>query len=328
VYPKQTLICLSLLLIALGLWRCANPVSPTGGPKDVTPPKVTLCDPPQYSLFFKSDKIRITFNKFIQLKDPSSMVNIAPPLLPNTDYSLRGKTLLIKIDDSLKKNTTYSIMFGDAIADITENNVLHDFSYVFSTGKYIDSLSLKGKILDAFNLLPQKDVLAMLYVNENDTLPFDSLPFHVRPYYMTKTNENGEFNFHNIRDIPFKLFALKDMNGNYIYDLPNERVGFIDSLVQGAYVPELVTDTAKADSTRYEDFEQKQDSVKPVDTLVLNIPEIPSFTLHLFEKTDSTQKILKSDLVNEDQVRIIFHVPSIDPVFTPLNFLPDTAWNL
>jgi len=105
------------------------------------------------------------------LKDQHNQINIAPPLIPHTDIRLRGKSILIRLADSLKFNTTYSIHFGESISDLTENNILHDFTYTFSTGSFIDSLSLSGRIFSAFDLLPQKDVITMLYINENDTLP-------------------------------------------------------------------------------------------------------------------------------------------------------------
>ena len=93
----------------------------------------------------------------------------------------------------MKKILFNQFNFGNSISDITENNVLRNFIYVFSTGSYVDSLSLEGHVIDAFILSPEKDVLAMLYVNDNDTIPFDSLPYKVKPYYLTRTNENGKF---------------------------------------------------------------------------------------------------------------------------------------
>ena len=178
--------CLVILLI-----RCANPVTPQGGPKDIRPPKAVAFEPPDLSTHFQSRKIKITFNEFIQLKDARNQIIISPPLLPKTEFSLHGKSLLIKFNDSLKANTTFSIIFGEAIADLTEGNILHNFTYVFSTGDYVDSLSLQGNIIDAFNLTPQKDIYAMLYINNNDTIPFDSLPYRVKPYYLSKTNVKG-----------------------------------------------------------------------------------------------------------------------------------------
>ena len=315
--------CFSLcaLFSLLLLCRCANPVTPEGGPKDVTPPKATDCDPPALTTHFHKKDIRITFNKYIQLKDQHNQINIAPPLLPHTDIRLRGKSIFIKLADTLKSNTTYSINFGEAISDLTENNILHDFTYTFSTGSYIDSLSLSGRILNAFDQVPQKDVIAMLYINENDTLPLDSLPFHVKPYYMAKTNENGDFIFRNLRDVPFLLFALKDMNGDYIFNLPNEKIAFCDSLVKGIYVKPPSPETLKKDSAA------KRDTLlHKKDTSVIKKQTTPGYTLNLFEESDSIQKILKADMINEDQVGIYYRFPTIKPEFIPMNIPDIPGW--
>jgi hypothetical protein len=306
----------------LFLSRCANPVSPTGGPKDIKPPQVLNCFPPNYSIHFKEDKIKIEFDEFIQIKDASKQVVISPPMLNNTDNKLRGKSLIVQFEDSLKLNTTYSINFGEAISDLAENNVLSNFTYVFSTGSYIDSLSYKGKIIDAFNLVPQKDVLVMLYMDDNDSIPFDSLPCKVKPYYLTRTNGNGEFYLQNLSAEPLKIFALKDMNNDYLYNLPDEKIGFLDSLVHGIYLPTVVADSLKQDSTEKQDSTIKKDSLKI-------LPEIKTLTtLRIFQQSDSVQRLLKSALIQEGQVALFFRYPVKQPRFVPLNFSSTLDWKI
>jgi hypothetical protein len=313
------------IFVLLLVSRCANPVAPEGGKKDVTPPVVVSCNPPANTINFYEKNIRITFDEFLQLKDQSTQVNISPPLLPHTDIKLRGKSILVTLADTLKPNTTYSINFGDAITDLTENNILHGYAYIFSTGTYIDSLSLSGKIVNAFDLSPQKEVYAMLYINENDTLPLDSLPLHVPPYYMTKTRENGEFSFRNLRNVPYLLFGLKDMNGNFIANLPTEKIAFYDSLVKGIYIKPEAPDTLKKDSLKNEKV-VAHDTVPKKDSASQKRFSGPSYTLNLFQESDSVQKILKADLVNEDQVTIVFRFPVVKPEFIPLNFSPSQDW--
>ncbi|MCX6245151.1 MAG: Ig-like domain-containing protein [Bacteroidetes bacterium] len=332
---RSTSFFLCGLFVMLFMNRCANPIAPEGGRKDLTPPKVVECIPPALTLNFNQKEIRITFDEFIQLKDQNTQVTVSPPLLPRTEIKLRGKSILISLNDSLQPNTTYSVNFGEAIADLTESNILHDYSYTFSTGNYIDSLSLTGKIISAFDLTPQKDVYAMLYVNENDTLPLDSLPLHVAPYYMAKTRENGEFSFRNLRDVPYLLFGLKDLNGDYFANPPVEKIAFYDSLVRGIYVKPAGTDTLKEDTllsdTLNRDTLAKEtvvphDTVRQKDSSLVKKPALPSYTLKLFEESDSIQKILKADMVNEDQVGIVFRFPASKPEYIPLNFALQPGW--
>jgi hypothetical protein len=299
-----------LLGAIVPMLRCANPMSPTGGPKDTTPPKVVLAKPENNSLHFTSKEIELTFDEFISLKDARNQVNIAPPQLPNTDLRLHGKTLHISIDDSLKPNTTYSISLGQAIADITESNIFRDYSYVFSTGDFIDSLSFAGRIVDAFTLAPQKDVMACLYVNNNDTLPFDSLPIKVKPWYLVKTNENGEFVIRNVMDKPLMATGLKDMNGNIFYDLPNEKIAFCDTLVHAVWVAPPPPDTSKPTK------KIAKDSVPP-------LPVRPMITLRLFELTDSVQRIVRSELPLENKAVLVFRYPNKSVTLEPLNITAD-----
>ena len=316
VMQKKSIYLFFLLIALITFNRCANPVSPTGGPKDTQPPEVLKCYPPNFSPFFHGEEIKIEFDEFVELETGNNQIIISPPWLPNTDYKLRGKSIVIKLDDTLHTNTTYSFNFGNTISDITEKNVLQNFTYVFSTGAYVDSLSIEGRIIDAFDLSPQKNVLAMLYVDDNDTIPFDSLPYKVRPFYLTRTNENGEFRLGNLSVSPFKLFALKDINNDFLYNLPDEKIAFSDSLVKGAYFAPSIPDTVQSDSLDLE------------DSLTIQPEKHLFFTMRLFQYYDSIQRILKSKVIQDDQIGIYFRYPTIQPQFIPLNFSSQTDWKI
>jgi hypothetical protein len=317
-----------LLLIALSLWHCANPVTPEGGPKDIAAPKVLQCDPPNFSTRFAGNTIHIEFDEFINLKNPVADILISPPFKSAPDYRLRGKSVVIKLGDSLKANTTYVMTFGKAITDITESNVLSGFSYVFSTGTYIDSLSLKGKVISAFDLTPQKDLFVFLYIDNSDTIPFDSLPVKVPPYYIVRTNDNGEFSFNNLQGAPMKLLALNDQNSNLIFDQPSEKIAFYDSLVRPYFIPK------PADTTRKDSLVKsviKKDSITAItdtvrvknDTALPAAPPLPFYQLRLFEESDSVQFITKKNVPEDGMALFIFKYPVKKPGFRPLNL--DTA---
>jgi hypothetical protein len=67
---------------------------------------------------------------------------------------------------------------------------------------------------------------------------------HQKPIYFAKTSKAGTYQINNVKADKYNIYALKDQNFNYIYDQPNELIGFIDSLID-------LTDTvpAKADFT-------------------------------------------------------------------------------
>ena len=227
-----------LFLIFL-LAGCAKIVTPVGGPKDTTPPKVVKEAPANSSTLFRSKSIKITFNEFVVLNNPSKTVIVSPPLNQNPELEIVGKSVVIKLPDTLRNNTTYSIVLAETIKDYTEGNPLSIYTYSFSTGDHIDSFMIKGKIKEALTLYDAKDVYVFLY--EQD---IDSLPYSVRPTYLTKSKNNGEFVFSNIKPGKYKLFALNDINSNLIYDLPNESIAFSDTLVE-AYLPPIQDSTTE-----------------------------------------------------------------------------------
>jgi len=313
-FPIQDFL---LFAVCLSLWHCANPVSPEGGPKDVTPPKVVRCDPPNFSTNFKRNIIHIDFDEFINLKNPISDVLISPPFKNTPDYKLRGKSVIIKLEDSLKANITYVINFGKAISDITENNVLTGYSYVFSTGAHLDSLSLKGKVVNAFDLTPQKDMFVFLYIDNSDTIPFDSLPVKVPPNYIVRTSDNGEFEFKNLQNASFKLMALNDQNSNMIFDQPSEKIAFYDTLIPPYYIPPPL-DNLKKDSSKTE-LMKKDTPVTKKDTTSITSPTFPFYELRLFEEIDSTQRLLKKSVIADGMVLFLFKYAVKNPHFRSFN---------
>ncbi len=322
------------------LYGCAKPVSPDGGPKDMRPPVVIACDPPNMATKFTESSFRIDFNEFINLRNPVSEIFISPPLQKPLDSRLRGKSLVVKFDDSLAQNTTYSINFGSSIADLTEGNILKGFNYVFSTGDYVDTLSLQGNLKAAFDLKPQKDVFVELYLNNNDTIQFDSLPLRVAPYYIAKTDDQGNFIFHNLQNGKFKLFALSDLNGDLIFNQPTEKIAFSDSLVKPYYIPiprqiKKAQDTSFADSlqslpvkVKNADSLHKADSIRKVDSLAQAVLNYPSYSLFLFEENDSVQRLMKASSPAEAMVLITFRFPAKNLRIVPLNFDSVASWCL
>ena len=193
---KETISISALfLLLTLIYFHCANPVSPQGGPRDNKPPEVIACTPENLTVNFVSKEIRISFDEFVELKSSGTDIVISPPLQENADYKIRKKSLIVELPDTLLPNTTYIISFDKAIADITEGNELSGFRYIFSTGGFIDSLMISGQVTNAFDNEPSPDVFALLYTDSNDTIPFDSLPYKVKPLYISRTDDRGSFMF-------------------------------------------------------------------------------------------------------------------------------------
>ncbi|HEY4799943.1 MAG TPA: Ig-like domain-containing protein [Bacteroidia bacterium] len=218
-------------LFAISYWllanECAQIIPPNGGQKDITPPRAIKYIPDSAQTNFKSKNIVISFDEYIQLTDLQKQLMISPPMVNMPDVKVKGKMLYVSLKDTLLKNTTYALNFGNAIRDITENNPLENFQYVFSTGSFIDSLSLKGTVLNAADQKPEKGVLVMLYDRFDDSIPYKKLPS-----YFSRTKEDGSYKINNIKAGRYKIFALKDANANYLYDTPAEQISFSDTLIE------------------------------------------------------------------------------------------------
>jgi len=154
-------------------------------------------------------------------------VLISPPFTNPPKFVVKGKSLKIEFQDTLQDLTTYTINFGSSIKDITEGNVLENFSYVFSTGPYLDSLIMEGKVFNAETNKPEKETLVLIYSDLSDSVVVTE-----RPDYFTKTEENGSFRIQNLKKGTYKLVALKDINFNLQFDLPSELIGFHSEPVQ------------------------------------------------------------------------------------------------
>jgi uncharacterized protein (DUF2141 family) len=302
----KTLFFIQAVAFATG---CARPGSPTGGPEDVTPPSVKSCVPPNHTVFFNEKKITISFDEFIQLKDPAKEIFISPPMRIRPEIKTNGKNITVELQEELRQNSTYTINFGNSVIDYTAGNVLANYEYVFSTGDHIDSLSISGKVVNAFNGQPEADIVAMVYADDNDTIQFDSLPLRVPPACASKTAKDGSFRINNLSEGKYKLVALQDLNNNYFFDLPNERFAFIDSLISPSYsVPASVSaDTSESDS---------------IAIPLFSIPEQNSYMLRIFEETNPVQRLVGKKLFGTNLLQYIFRLPVDYYEISLLNFQP------
>lgn len=326
---RKLLQLAGVLFVVLGLYRCANVIAPTGGPKDTTPPKVVKSVPANYSSNFTGNNFSITFDEFIKLDKITQQLLVSPPMAEAPDFRLKGKTLSLHFKEALKPNTTYSIFFGDAIQDITEGNPLHNYTYVFSTGSSVDSLSLRGQVVNADNLKPADGVFVMLYKNNNDTIPLDSLPLRVKPYYLSKTDKNGDFMFSGLADTSYLIFALKDENYSLTFDQPTEKIAFLDSLVKPQYRPASHIDSSLLDTLI---VNLPADSAKMVTDSLWHLADsvadtkISFYQLYLFQEPDSVQMLMKTRLIRPNTVQFIFNIPEKNISIQSLNYHPDSVW--
>ena len=167
---------ISFVFFCLFFTQCAKRGFPEGGPKDENPPMLINAIPKENSANFNENRIRLYFDEYIKLDDFRKQLVVSPPI-KKSSYSISpqsgaSKYIQIDINEDLSKNTTYVFNFGQSIVDNNEGNILPFFKYVFSTGKYIDSLKISGNIKNAFKRNSDKFISTLLYqIDENYLIP-------------------------------------------------------------------------------------------------------------------------------------------------------------
>ena len=224
---------LFFIVLLLVFETCARKGRPEGGPKDETAPLMVTSNPPYETTKFDKKEIKIYFDEYITLKDLNKQLVVSPPLKNPpiiTPQGTASKYINIEILDTLKENTTYIFNFGNAVQDNNESNILERFKYVFSTGNYIDSLTLTGRVKDAFSDKPDKSINVLLY--RIDSSYTDSIIYKKKPDYVTNTLDTTNYDFSNLREGKYFLFALKEESNDYLYNPSTDKIAFSLDTIQ------------------------------------------------------------------------------------------------
>jgi hypothetical protein len=247
---KRLIDLLVTLLLCITLYSCANIGTPDGGIYDEIPPKLIGSTPVEGAVNSTSKKIVLRFDEYIKLENANDKVVVSPPQLEAPEIKTSGKSIIVNLQDTLQPNTTYTVDFSDAIVDNNEGNPMGQYTYTFSTGEQIDSMEISGYVLDASNLEPIKGLLVGLhtYADENDTA-FTTKAFE----RVSRTDGSGKFRIKGINgDRKYRVYALKDANGNYFFDQKSEQIAFNPDSIVCSSKPDVRMDTVWRDSTHYD----------------------------------------------------------------------------
>ncbi len=282
---------------------CANRGGgPQGGPKDTEPPKPLKSEPSQYAVHYKKNRIEIVFDEIVQIEKAFDNVIVSPPQKQPPTVKALGRKVIVDIKDSIKENTTYTIDFGNAIVDNNEKNILKGYSFAFSSGNDIDSLKISGVVLSAENLNPISNILVGIHSDLSDSA-FREKPFD----RITRTDNNGKFTISNIKDGKYHIYALEDIGGNYTFDMPNEQIAFIDSIITPTFEVKEHIDTVFRDSIIT--TKNQQDTIKVIDSIGISnkthfYPN--NILLRAFLEKNNIQYLDKSTRVSRNSFSLFF----------------------
>jgi hypothetical protein len=322
------------------LWAaCARVGSPTGGEQDKTPPKVVKTIPPNESVNFTGNRIRIYFDEFVTLRDIRKQLIISPPLAYFPEITPSGnasKYINIKILDTLRPNTTYTFNFGKSIQDNNEGNPLSFYTYTFSTGNTIDSLTLKGSIKDALRPKAENFVNVMLY--EMGEKYSDSVVYKQRPIYVVNTLDSlTTFELSHLKAGKYMLVGMKDKDNNYLFDPKTDKIGFhptpITIPTDSSYTLSLFKEVPQTQASRpFQSGEQRisigyqgeKDSIQ-----VIPLPPFPADWKWVIEKepTKDTLWLWYHPKV-EDSLKLIVKSNRADTTKVNLRKMKSEKWKI
>lgn len=287
-------VILSMLCIVLLLGACASMQTPTGGPKDTKPPKVLSESPKNLSTNFKATKIELEFDEFVKLNNAFTEISISPALEIPIEAKAKKNILEVEINQALEANTTYTINFGKAIGDVNENNILKNFSYVFSTGNMLDSLSLSGTVTDAITNEKLKETLVFIFPAEQD-----SLLGKKKPTIYTQTDSAGNFVLKNLRADRYRVYAMRESSADRIYNQGIDEIGFLDTAVNlNRNVGGLTLRVFKEESAKFKIIDKKIDTdgrIQLVFNKSVNKPVIKELEADTLLKGGITELSLNRD---------------------------------
>jgi uncharacterized protein (DUF2141 family) len=203
-------------------YSCAQKVPPVGGKKDIISPKLIATIPKNQSTNFNGKTIELYFDEYVKVENINQNLLITPAIEASYTTKIKTNGVKLTLAKPLKPNTTYNFNFRNTFKDITENNIAKNIRLVLSTGDKIDSLKVKGKVIDPLINKPVLDALVGLY-KLTDSLNIKK----EKPYYFTKTDSTGSFNIENIQSGKYKVFAFTDNNNNTIFNEQTEKIGYL-----------------------------------------------------------------------------------------------------
>ncbi len=305
------LSCVSILL-SVFLVSCAKEGMPQGGPRDTIPPVLEWSKPPKFATDFKGNKIIFKFDEFFELKDLDKNFFASPPFAEKPRFSINGKKLILHLRDTLRDSSTYTLDFGDAIVDYHEGNVLKNFKFIFSTYNQIDTLQIPGKIVDAQTLEPISGAYIMLYKKNIDTIVFAQ-----PPQYIARSNDSGDFVLFGLKEGRYKVFALNDLNNDFMYDGIENQIAFLDTLVQPEVDVTIERDTLRAGTILHDTINNIIDTLKKDTVIVRRIINFyPYLNLYMFTENTRPQQIVSASRPYPFLVTIRFNLPLIDNFYT------------
>lgn len=275
-----------LFIVLLLLAGCGKAKSPTGGPEDKTPLKITTISPDNYQSLTERE-IEIIFNKEVNKRSTLSAFRFYPPL---DDYKIKvnDNKINITINDELIPNRNYYFTISKILKDTRNNALENNLTYIYSNGKLHDS-KLHGLVVYAQEedrALEKKLIL----------LDKDSVTVFVKDF-------DGHFyDLDGLEHTGYILRSYIDKNKNGRYDVEKEPYfeKYIDSL-KTKKVDLVLTyvDTSKVV------IKQTSAPYNNLVSVTLSEPAVKWDSLAILNKADTTAFAYELAILDDDKITVV-----------------------
>ena len=208
ILSKFASYALASVMLFIG-FGCANPLPPSGGPDDATPPEIIEFIPADAALNYRDKDIVLRFSEYVDKNSVIENVRINPEL--PLEFSWSGKRLTILPNSAMLDNTTYCLSIEPNYKDLSGNKPRTAFSLIFSTGNTIDSGKVIGKV-------HSKALGFSVFAYRIDNINPDTLNIaNCKPDYKINIGSAGEFAIQALKDGTYRLFLINDRNDDGLY---------------------------------------------------------------------------------------------------------------
>lgn len=294
---------------------------PPGGGVDTTPPEIISVSPkPDSTGVDLNSKIEITFSERMSGKPTQESIFISPFPKKPFNYKWRGKKLILSPPEPLLRNKTYVVTIGTGAQDLRRNPLSESYTFAFSTGAALDYGSISGEVWtkqkDRFGTESGISIWAYLSCSEHsepvsDTIKID--PEKDKPDYVTQSDVEGKYVFKNLSSGKYRLFAVRDLNRDQVWNPDKEAVGVSTQDV------ELTSNDLAIDHIDF--ILALRDTAKPS---LLNCQSLNKSQVRL----DFDEKLKAESVLNPDNFEIVSISTSEDLKVTEVYFQEDNTQNI
>ena len=249
VYKYHNIINIALILCAFMFGACANPLPPTGGEDDTTPPKIVSMNPRPNTVNFTGNVLTIEFDDYVDRRSFRESFFVSPKPKGELIFNWSGAKLEIEFPEKLRPSTTYTFVIGKGFRDIRGNVMTEPVQFALSTGNKIDSARISGRVYTTN--YSKVYILAYALNGKVDSLINPEKTF---ADYITQVSDDGSYTFLHLPSGKFRFFSLKDNTRNLLYDKGSDEIAVLSGDLDFSD-----SSNYKNQSFLFDDFLSKQD---------------------------------------------------------------------